>query len=506
MTPDLTLLLAIFLPLMATPVLAAFGEARANMRDAASITASVLTFAAVLYLLHVTNGGGTPAAMLFEVMPGLPLAFDIEPLGMIFALLASGLWVAVAPYAIGYMRANGEARQTRFAICFAIAISSAIGIAFASNLFTLFIFYELLTLSTYPLVAHKETAEARAGARTYLVILLSTSIAFLLVAIIWTWTLAGTLDFRPGGILEGRIDPAFAPLLLALFAFGIGKAALMPFHRWLPAAMVAPAPVSALLHAVAVVKAGVFAMLKVGVYVFGTGFLSATSASVWLVWVASISLLLAAAIALGKDDLKERLAYSTVSQLAYVTLGVALANQMGIAGGAMQMVMHAMAKITLFMCAGAIYVAAGKTRVSEMRGLGRQMPFTFAAFLIASLSIIGLPPMGGAWSKWYLLLAAADAQQLAVMGVLALGSLMSLFYLLPVAAGAFFMPAPRGVHAPADAQTGKTAMHEAPLLCVAPLCLTALGCVILFFLAGGLHDFLMQIPLSPPPQPMEAAP
>lgn len=493
MTAEFALYLALFLPLGAMALIGALG-AWPVIRDVAHVATAAVTFALVIFLLRALLGGAVPELFLFEVMPGLPLAFSIEPLGMVFALLASGLWIVIAIYSAGYMRAAGEAHQTRFAIFFTLAIAAALGVAFASNLFTLFIFYELLTLSTYPLVAHKGTPEARAGARTYLAILLTTSIGFFLVAIIWTWTAAGTLAFEPGGIVSGHIDPALAPLLLALFAFGIGKAALMPFHRWLPAAMVAPAPVSALLHAVAVVKGGVFTLLKVGVYIFGTGYLSRTDASVWLAWVAAFSLIVAAIIAITKDDLKARLAYSTVSQLAYVTLGLALANQMGIIGGTMQMVMHAMAKITLFMCAGAIYVAANKTRVSEMTGLGRQMPFTFAAFLIASLSIIGLPPLGGGWSKWFLIMAAADAQQTVMIVVLALGSLLSIAYLLPVAGRALFMPVPGGNTSPG--------IQEAPLLCLLPLCATALGCIALFFFASEIYGFLLHIPMLPP----EAAP
>jgi multicomponent Na+:H+ antiporter subunit D len=490
---DFALYLALFLPLGGMALIGALGP-WASLRDVVHVATAAVTFLLVLFLLRAVLAGETPELFLFEVMPGLPLAFAIEPLGMTFALLASGLWIVIAIYAVGYMRGNDETHQTRFAIFFTLAIAAALGIAFSSNLFTLFIFYEVLTLSTYPLVAHKGTPEARNGARTYLALLLSTSIGFFLVAIIWTWTATGTLAFEPGGILDGRIDPALAPLLLALFAFGIGKAALMPLHRWLPSAMVAPAPVSALLHAVAVVKGGVFTLLKVGVYIFGTGYLSTTHASVWLAWVAAISLIVSAVIAITKDDLKARLAYSTISQLAYVTLGVALANQMGIIGGAMQMVMHAMAKITLFMCAGAIYVATHKTRVSEMAGLGRQMPFTFTAFLIASLSIIGLPPLGGAWSKWFLLLGAADAQQTAMIVVLCAGSLLSVAYLLPVAGRGLFMPS-RDASAPPG-------IREAPLLCVVPLCATAFGCILLFAFAHDIYAFLLHIPLLPP----EAAP
>lgn len=493
MTISFALYLAIFLPFAATALLAAL-DRWPNVRDVTSVVTALVTFGLALIVLRGFLDGAPMGFSLIDVMPGLPIAFGVEPLGMVFALLASGLWIVVAIYAIGYMRANEEGHQTRFAICFALAIGAALGIAFAGNLFTLFIFYEVLTLSTYPLVAHKQTPEARAGARIYLTILLTTSIGFLLPAIIWVWTATGTLDFFPGGSIEGRIDPALVPVLLALFAYGIGKAALMPFHRWLPAAMVAPTPVSALLHAVAVVKAGVFTLLKVGVYVFGIGYLSRTDASLWLAWIAAASIIISAIIALTKDDLKARLAYSTVSQLAYVTLGVALANQMGIIGGTMQMVMHAMAKITLFMCAGAIYVTTHKTRVSELTGLGRQMPYTFTAFLVASLSIIGLPPLGGAWSKWFLLMGAADAGQAALIGVLALGSLLSVFYLLPVAGKALFLPPRQGNTTDGEA-VAAVQISEAPLLCLVPICLTALGCVALFFFGNELYAFLLRIPL-----------
>lgn len=493
MTSSFALYLAIFLPFAATVLIGALGR-WPDARDITSVATAVVTFGLALLVLRGFIGGEDTTLTLLELMPGLFIAFGVEPIGMVFALLASGLWIVVAIYAVGYMRANEEEHQTRFAICFAIAIGAAFGIAFAGNLFTLFIFYEVLTISTYPLVAHKGTPEARKGARVYLTILLGTSICFFLPAIIWVWTATASLDFFPGGVLEGRVDPAFAPLLLALFAFGIGKAALMPFHRWLPSAMVAPTPVSALLHAVAVVKAGVFTMLKVGVYIFGIEFLSHTGASVWLAWVAAASLLISAVIAITKDDLKARLAYSTVSQLAYVTLGMALANQMGVIGGAMQMVMHAMAKITLFMCAGAIYVTTHKTRVSEMTGLGRQMPVTFAAFLIASFSIIGLPPLGGAWSKWFLLTGAADAQQTVLIGVLAVGSLLSVFYLLPVAGKALFMP-PRVPNTLSAAGVAPTGIAEAPFLCLLPICVTALGCLALFFFGNDIYEFLLRIPL-----------
>jgi multicomponent Na+:H+ antiporter subunit D len=305
-----------------------------------------------------------------------------------------------------------------------------------------------------------------------------------LVAVIWTFAIAGTLDFTKGGILDGHIAGPLVAVLLALYAFGIGKAALMPFHRWLPAAMVAPTPVSALLHAVAVVKAGVFTMLKVGIYIFGIDFLAETGASEWLMWVAAFTIVSASIVAMTKDNLKARLAYSTISQLSYITLGMALATSMGALGGGLHIATHAMGKITLFMCAGSIYVATHKTNISQLNGLGRAMPITFGAFLIGALSIIGLPPFAGSWSKWLLILGAADAGQWIMIVVLMGSSLLNVAYLLPIVAKGFFLPK-EGDPNPVFA--------ESPTLVWAPPAITALGCIVMFFYAGAIADFLAPI-------------
>ena len=501
MSDATALALTIVIPLTGTVLIGLTGRSP-NLREGVTLGTASLLFLDVLWLFGQFQEGAEPAVVLREVMPGLALALRIEPLGMMFGLIASGLWIVNSLYSIGYMRGNREGHQTRYYMCFAIAILSAMGIAFAANMFTLFIFYEMLTVSTYPLVIHKETEEARRSGRTYLGLLLGTSIGLQMVAIIWTWIATGTLDFTKGGILAGRIDEVVVPALLGLYMFGIGKAALMPFHRWLPAAMVAPTPVSALLHAVAVVKAGVFTVMKVVVYIFGIDFLAATGASRWLVWVAAFTLLAASIIAMTKDNLKARLAYSTVSQLSYVILGAALATSLGVIGGSMQIAMHAMGKITLFFCAGAIYTATHKTEISDMDGLGRVMPFTYGAFLIGALSVIGLPPMGGSWSKWYLMLGAADAGQLVMIGVLMVSSLLNVAYLLPVVGRGFLAPAagspgardpvPRAVGA-AAAPGLVTGIREAPALCVVPPLITAAGCVALFFYADSLYRLLEPI-------------
>lgn len=456
----------------------------ANLRDSMTLGAAAATFATVLVILSNVGNGTTEAFSLLTVFPGLEIAFNVEPLGLMFAIIASGLWILTHIYGVGYMRGNFEDNHTRFFASFSLAIGAVMGLAFSANMFTLFLFYEMLTLSTYPLVAHKGTPEAICGARTYLGILMGTSIGLLLVAVIWTYTITGTLDFTQGGILRGHIAGPMVALLLGLYAFGIGKAALMPFHRWLPAAMVAPTPVSALLHAVAVVKAGVFTMLKVGIYIFGIDFLAETGASEWLMWVAAYTIIAASVVAMTKDNLKARLAYSTISQLSYITLGMALATSMGALGGGMHIAMHAMGKITLFMCAGSIYVATHKTNISQMNGLGRIMPITYGAFLIGALSIIGLPPLGGSWSKWLLIVGAADAGQQVMIAVLMLSSLLNVAYLLSIVGKGFFWPAKVGE---------ATVIRESPTLVWLPPAITAFGCLLLFFYATDIRDFLMPI-------------
>jgi multicomponent Na+:H+ antiporter subunit D len=480
MTPEMTVLACVALPLLAPALITALRR-WPNPREAVTLLTSGCLFLLVASLHDDVLRGARPAIDLLEPLPGLRIGFEVEPLGMLFALLASFLWMVTSVYSIGYLRSHHEWRQTSYYSFFAVALGSCIGIAFAGNLFTLFIFYELLTLSTYPLVTHAGDDAAREGGRMYLGYLLGSSVILLLLALVWTWSLTGTLDFRSGGILEGAVTPGIASILLILFIFGIGKAAVMPFHLWLPAAMVAPTPVSALLHAVAVVKAGVFTILKVAIYIFGIDFLAEIPATQWLMYVAAATILLAAIVALRQDNLKLRLAWSTISHLSYIVLAALLATPLGIVGGGMHIVMHAFAKITLFFCAGVILVATHKTRISEMDGLGRRMPFTMAAFFIASLSIIGLPPLGGFWSKWFIALGTLDAQQLLMLGVVLAGSMLNVAYLLPIPMRAFFgreTADPAGVTRPA------------PPACVAALLLTATACVVLFFFPEPVYRLL----------------
>ncbi|HJN48975.1 MAG: monovalent cation/H+ antiporter subunit D family protein [Pseudomonadales bacterium] len=486
-SPDTMLVLTLSIPLTAALGITLLGR-YPNIREGVTLAASVLLLYLVASLYDATQSGVGVGVELPELLPGLRVAFSIEPLGMLFSLVGSFLWVVTSVYSIGYMRAHDEQHQTRFYTCFAIAIAAVMGVAFADNLFTLFIFYEVLTLSTYPLVTHAGTDKARQGGRVYLGLLLSTSILFFLLAIIGTWSITGTLDFRQGGIFDPGISSLTAGALLVLFVFGIGKAALMPFHRWLPAAMVAPTPVSALLHAVAVVKAGVFTVLKVCVYTFGLDLLGRLTATQILLYVAAATVLLASLVALRQDNLKARLAYSTISQLSYVTIGALLATSVGVTGSAMHIAMHAFGKITLFFCAGAFIVAAHKTEVSQMRGLGRQMPLTMIAFFIGSLSIIGLPPAGGTWSKWYLLLGALRADQLVLVAALMVSTLLNIAYLLPIPIRGFF---------PGNDRQQATGIKEAPLPVLIALSVTAAGCLVLFFYPQPLYEIALAIAQSP---------
>jgi multicomponent Na+:H+ antiporter subunit D len=452
-----------------------------NLREAATLATSLTLFAAVLALLPGVLAGERPQLFVLEMFPGIAIGFRVEPLGMLFALVASGLWIVNSVYSIGYMRGNNEPRQTRFYVCFALALVATMGVALASNLLTLFLFYEMLTLVTWPLVVHHGDDKARSGGRVYLGLLIGTSMGLLLPAIVATWALAGTLEFAPGGILrDAGLSGAALGGLLALYLFGIGKAALMPFHRWLPAAMVAPTPVSALLHAVAVVKAGVFSVVKVIVYVFGADSLAAAGSAGWLVPVAGFTIIAASVVALFADNLKRRLAYSTVGQLAYVVMAAAILVPVSLAGAALHIAAHAFGKITLFFAAGAIYTAAHKTEVSQLDGIGRRMPWTMGAFAIGALSMIGLPPAVGFVSKWYMLSGAMQAGEWLAVAVIAASTLLTAGYFLPIVYRAFFCPPPDADHA----SHGEAPLPhgEAPLPMVLALCATAAGTVLLFFL------------------------
>ncbi|MBX4973844.1 monovalent cation/H+ antiporter subunit D family protein [Rhizobium lentis] len=448
---------------------------RERLRDLVSPLAAVAMFAIVVSMAPTVLAGGTVELRLFDILPGIDFAFRVDALGMLFATVSSLLWIVAAIYSIGYMRHLNEHAQTRFFACFASSLAAAAGGAFAANLFTLVIFYEVLSLVTYPLVYHHEDEEGWRGSRKYLVYLMGASKSALLAALALTYHIAGSLDFVAGGLLAG--SDASATLLTVVYfcyLFGFAKTAVMPMHAWLPAAMVAPTPVSALLHAVAVVKMGVFCVLRVVFHVFGTGLVGGLGLGIATAYLVSFTILMASVYALTRDDLKARLAYSTVSQLSYIVLGAVLLSPVAMVGGIIHIAAHAFSKITLFFCAGSIYCASGKRNISDMAGIGRRLPWTMGAFFIASLSMIGVPPTAGFVSKWYLAEGAVAAGETAFLVVLLVSSVLNAAYFLPVSYAAFFQ---------AERQESQTTVREIPLVTI-PLVATAILSVLMGIFPG----------------------
>jgi multicomponent Na+:H+ antiporter subunit D len=419
-------------------------------------------------------GGNEIRFTLFDVLPGLPIALKVDSFGMLFALVSSFLWIITSAYSIGYMRTLKEHSQTRYYCYFALSLSATVGVAFSANLLTMYLFYEMLSLATYPLVTHHQDSEAKSSGRTYLFYILGASIALVLPAMLFIFAKTGTLEFASQGFMTGAFPKSTLLILLLMLVFGFAKSGIMPFHSWLPAAMVAPTPVSALLHAVAVVKVGAFCVARVITGVFGSDLLMAFNLNTVVCTIASVTIIVASLIALSQDGLKRRLAFSTIGQLSYIVLGVALLSPHGLTGGILHIVMHAFGKITLFFCAGAIFVATGAKNVSELVGIGRRMPFTMAAFLVGALSVIGLPPCGGFISKWYLVLGTIEAGQPVFLAVLLISSLLNAAYFLPIVYKAFFCTDEESLF--------KKKVDEAPMWCLVPLCITASISVILFFL------------------------
>ncbi len=442
-----------------------------NLRDAITLVTSIALFVVVCLIYTNADLPNEFQYVLAEPVPGISIAFHVEALGLLFALIASSLWIVTSVYSIAYMRANNETRQTQFYAFFALSLASTMAIAFSANMFTLFLFYEFLTLLTYPLVTHRGTEEAKHKGRVYLGILLATSIALQLTSIIWTWSITQDVAFKAGGVFATKNKSPVLLVIYLLFLFGVGKAALMPFHRWLPAAMVAPAPVSALLHAVAVVKAGVFSIIKVTVYLFGIDTISGLDLSEYLYLIPAFTIIAASIIALKQDNLKARLAYSTISQLSYVILATLFLAPISIVAAALHILAHAFGKITLFFAAGAIYTASKKLCVSELNGIGKRMPVTMLAFTIGSLSMIGIPPTAGFISKWFMLESALSIENWCAIFVIIISTLLNAAYYLPIIYVAFFKQ---------ETVPVKINHGEAPVLMVSSLLFVAFMTVIIF--------------------------
>ncbi|KAF0187654.1 MAG: NADH:ubiquinone oxidoreductase subunit [Desulfobulbaceae bacterium] len=468
------LLITLLVPLMGTIGVLLYGKDE-NFREGISSVTSIVLFLLVASMIPTVLSGKTLVFQMFNILPGLSVTLRADAMSMIFALVASSLWTIAVFYSMGYMRAHNEHAQTRFNACFALAIFGAIGVAFSDNIFTMYLFYEIVSICTYPLVAHNQDEKGYSGARKYIIYLTTTAKLLFLPAMILIFVLVGNLDFAnntTSGILPANIDKNLVLLLFLFCLFGLAKNGVMPFHHWLPGAMVAPTPVSALLHAVAVVKVGVFCTSRVMLYVFGTDMLHKFHLDVTGVCIVITTITLASIIALTKDNLKERLAYSTISQLSYILVGVFLLSNNGITGGVIHIANHAFAKITLFWCAGAIFIASHKTNISQLDGLAKKMPFTMGAFTIGAFSMIGMPLFAGFISKWYLLQGALDANQMLIVGFLLFSTILNAGYFIPPIYAAFFKKLPAG-------ETSERA--EAPWAMVIPIMLTASLTMYLFF-------------------------
>lgn len=444
-----------------------------NIREGWTFVAAIAKFLIIASMVPAVLHGAEIEYTIAKVLPQVAIKFRVDAFGILFALVSSSLWIVTSAYSIGYMRGLKEHSQTRYFCFFALSLSATVGVAFSANLLTLYLFYEMLSFATYPLVTHHQDREARSSGRKYLLYIVGSSIGLVLPAMLVAYHLTGTLEFADQGFMGGHGTPETNLILLLLFLFGFAKAGIMPFHSWLPAAMVAPTPVSALLHAVAVVKVGVFCVFRIITGVFGTDLLSSLGLDTLICVIASFTIITASLIALSQDGLKRRLAFSTIGQLSYIILGAALLSPKGLTGGMLHIAMHAFGKITLFFCAGAIFVATGKKNISEMAGIGKRMPITMTAFFIGSLSVIGLPPCGGFISKWYLVLGTLEANQWIMLVVLLSSSLLNAAYFLPIVYKAFFCTPEESMF--------EDRVEEAPPWCLVPLKITALASVMLFF-------------------------
>ncbi len=475
------LLIALLVPLVGSIAVMMCGK-KPNVREGCSLVAALTMFAIVASMIPAVLAGKKLLYPMFQILPGVSVTLRADAFSMIFAVVASFLWILAVFYSAGYMRGLEEHAQTRFNACFALALFGAIGVAFSDNLFTMYLFYEIVSVCTYPLVAHHQDDEGYAGARKYIVYLTTTAKGMVLPAMILIYVLTGTLDFANNvstGIFPADVNHTLVTILYILCLLGFAKNGVMPFHNWLPGAMVAPTPVSALLHAVAVVKVGVFSTTRVMLYVFGVNMMHSLNLGIPTAYFVSFTVLTASIIALSKDNLKARLAYSTVSQLSYIILGVSMLTPSGIQGGLVHIANHAFSKITLFFCAGAIYVVTHKKNISEMGGLGRAMPWTFAAFGIASLSMIGAPPVAGFVTKWYLLMGSMEAHQVGLLLVLIASTLLNVGYFAPITYKAFFGKPPEGETI--------TRLKE-PLAMTLPILTAAIISVVI----GMYPDFIMQ--------------
>ena len=475
---------------------------RPNLRESWTLLGSAALCYIVLSMTPVVLQQGPIQFSWLDLFPNVELALKVDALGLIFATTSSCLWILVSIYSIGYMRTLKEHAQTRYYFSFALALVGAVGVALAANLVTLFIFYEILTISTYPLVAHEESPQALSAGHKYLAYLLTGGV-FFLIGILMTYSLVGTTDFSYQGILKPALNSSSTitlQIIFLCFLLGFAKAAWMPVHAWLPSAMVAPTPVSALLHAVAVVKAGVFGIVRVVCHIYGIELMHTLGLGIALAVVAAFTIIMANFLAIGQKNLKRMLAYSTINQLSFIILGVALLSPMAVTGAMLHIPFHGFMKITLFLCAGAIAAITGKKTISDLAGMGRVLPVTFGAFIIGAFGMCGAPPLAGFISKWHIGLGAVESGSLFFLLIIFAGSLLDVVYFFPVIRTAYFGKMPEDEtlvnesHEKVEHYAGKKQVLENRqaiyLLMIVPLAITAVLSILLCLFPNtlGIYD------------------
>ncbi|MGE0596616.1 MAG: proton-conducting transporter membrane subunit [Hyphomonadaceae bacterium] len=436
-------------------------------------------------LLH----DAAPRIVLARPLPQVELAFAVEPLGALTAAVIACLSVLQAAHTSGSVRALQSREPARMMAFIALAHAATAALCFSANLFTFFVAYQALTLAAFPLVAHEGDAEARRAARVFLATLLTASVGLFLPAMVWTYALAGAIDFRPGGVLAGRLDAMTANFLLALFALGIAMTAIPPVHRWLSAASGSHYPALVSIQALCVLPAGAIGLLKVTSYVFGPALGEARYAAFGLLALAGAGMCIAALVALSKQDLRERLAYSSMAQALGAATGALIALPAGAFAATLQIVALACAGATLTMAAGTVFAAAGRRNAADYPGLGRAMPWTFGAFAVASASMIGMPPFSGAWAKLWLITAAADAGMIWAAALAGLTAILTFAHLGPLAASALASEAPPDPFKRPDG---------ASLMLVAPVVMSAAATLWLLLTADPLASYLAPL-WEPPP-------
>ena len=483
------MLLSIVFPIVAGFALLLFGVEHRRTREIWVLSVAFVTAALGLCAVFA---GTRETFVAVRFTQTITLAFRADGLACIFAAMVSILWVLASFYALEYMKHEGA--ETRFFAFFLMSFGVTLGVAFAANLVTMYLFYELLTLATLPLVMHSMDAKARFAGKEYILYSM-TGAALGFVSMIFVLYYSGGADFVMGGALDlsrigGDTNVMLLVYVLGFFGFGV-KAAVFPFHKWLLSASVAPTPVTALLHAVAVVKSGVFAVMRLTYYSFGAQVLFGTWAQAVVICAAAFTIVFASANGLRSPHLKRRLAYSTVSNLSYILLGTAMMTPAGLVAGLAHMLFHALNKITLFFCAGAVYYRTHKEYVYEIEGYGKVMPITMASFTLTALGLMGVPPLTGFVSKWRLGTSALSTGLgigWLAAGALIVSALLTALYLMTVVFSVYFPRKKESKSTPAPVEN-----KDPNLFMTGPLVTLCGMAVVLSIWAGPLLDLVTRL-------------